>query len=71
MKSFTISIPDNKEDLFIEMMKNISFVKKIKEEISSEIKQEHKQIVRMRIQRLDEHPESCLQWEDIERKIQL
>ena len=71
MKSFTISIPDNKEDLFIEMMKNISFVKNIKEESSSEIKQEHKDIVRMRIQRLNEHPESSLQWEDIERKIQL
>jgi hypothetical protein len=71
MKSFTISIPDNKEDLFIEMMKNISFVKNIKEENSTDIKQEHKDIVRMRIQRLDEHPESSLQWEDIERKIQL
>ena len=71
MKSFTISIPDNKEDLFIEMMKNISFVKNIKEEISADIKQEHKDIVRKRIQRIEEHPESCLLWEDIEHKIQL
>jgi len=69
MKSFTISIPDNKEDLFIEMMKNISFVKNIKEEISTDIKQEHRDIVRKRIQNLEEHPESLLQWEDIEHKI--
>lgn len=71
MKSFTISIPDNKEDIFIEMMKNISFVKNIKEEISTDISQEHRDIVRKRIQHLEEHPESLLQWEDIERKIQL
>ena len=53
MKSFTISIPNNKE------------------EISSEIKQEHKDIVRIRIQEIEEHPEKCLQWEDIERKMQI
>lgn len=53
MKSFTISIPDNKE------------------EISADIKQEHKDIVRKRIQIMEEYPESCLLWEDIEHKIQL
>ena len=31
MKNFTITIPDNKENIFIEMMKSISFVKKIEE----------------------------------------
>ena len=71
MKSFTISIPDNKEDIFIEMMKNISFVKNIKEEISVTIPQEHKEIVRKRIQGMENLPESCLKWEDIEHKIQL
>ena len=71
MKSFTISVPDNKEDIFIEMMKSISFVKNIKEEISTDIKQEHRDIVRKRIQNLEEHPESLLQWEDIEHKIHL
>jgi hypothetical protein len=71
MKSYTISIPDNKEDIFIEMMKSLSFVKNIKEELSTEIKPEHKDIVRMRIQHLEAHPESLLQWEDIENKIQL
>jgi hypothetical protein len=71
MKSFTISIPDNKEDIFIEMMKNISFIKNIKEEISADIPQEHKDIVRKRIQRMENQPESCLNWEDIDKKMQL
>lgn len=71
MKSFTISIPDNKEDIFIEIMKSISFVKNIKVEISADISQEHKDIVRKRIKNLEEHPESCLEWEDIEKRIQL
>jgi hypothetical protein len=71
MKSFTISIPDNKEDIFIEMMRNISFVKNIKEEISTNIPQAHKDIVRKRIQRMENQPESSLKWEDIEDKMQL
>jgi len=71
MKSFTISIPDNKEDIFIEMMRSISFIKNIKEETSTIIPQEHKDIVRNRIQAMENHPESCLKWEDIEDKMQL
>ena len=35
------------------------------------IPEEHKQIVRQRLKRMEEHPESCLTWEDIERKIKL
>ena len=52
-------------------MKNFTIsISDNQEEISSEIKQEHKDIVRIRIQVIEEHPEYCLQWEDIERKIQ-
>ena len=71
MKNFTISIPDNKEDIFIEMMKSISFVKKIEAINDISIPAEHKEIVHKRIQHMEEHPESCLSWEDIERKIKL
>jgi len=35
------------------------------------IPEEHKQIVRQRLKRMEEQPESCLTWEDIERKIKL
>jgi hypothetical protein len=31
----------------------------------------HKKVVRQRLKRMEEHPESCLSWEDIERKIKL
>ncbi len=71
MKNFTITIPDNKENIFIEMMKSISFVKKIEPANDIIISEEHQKIVRKRLQRMDEHPESCLSWEDIERKIEL
>ena len=35
------------------------------------IPEEHKQIVRQRLKSMEEQPESCLTWEDIERKIKL
>ena len=71
MKNFTITIPDNKENIFIEMMKSISFVKKIEAANDISISEEHQKIVHTRIQRMEDHPESCLSWEDIERKIKL
>ena len=36
-----------------------------------DIPEEHKQIVGQRLKRMEEQPESCLTWEDIERKIKL
>lgn len=36
-----------------------------------DIPEEHKQIVRQRLTRMEEQLESCLLWEDIERKIKL
>ena len=71
MKNFTITIADNKEDIFIEMMKSISFVKKIEAANDIYISEEHQKIVRHRIKRMEEHPETCLSWEDIESKIRL
>ena len=43
MKNFTITIPDNKENIFIEMMKSISFVKKI--EAANDISIDRKSVV--------------------------
>ena len=71
MKNFTITIPDNKENIFIEMMKSISFVKKVEQANDISIPEEQQEIVRNRIQRMEEHPESCLTWEEIECKIKL
>lgn len=41
------------------------------EEKEIDIPEEHKQIVRQRLKRMEEQPESCLTWEDIEGKIKL
>ena len=71
MKNFTITIPDNKENIFIEMMKSITFVKKIQATNDIDISKEHKEIVRSRIKRMEEIPGSYLKWEDIEQKIKL
>ncbi|MCX6229768.1 MAG: addiction module protein [Bacteroidia bacterium] len=71
MKNFKITIPDNKEHIFLEMMKKISFVEKVEAANELTISEEHQRIVHHRIQRMEENPESCLSWEDIERKIKL
>jgi protein tyrosine/serine phosphatase len=36
-----------------------------------DIPESHKKIVRQRLKNMEENPESCLSWEDIERKIKL
>ena len=71
MKRFTITIPDDKENIFVEMMKSISFVKTIEADSPGDIPEEQQEIVRRRIKQMEEYPESCLSWEDIERKIKL
>jgi len=71
MKSFTITIPDDKENIFVEMMKSISFVKTIEADSPGDIPEEQQEIVRRRIKQMEEYPDSCLSWEDIERKIKL
>lgn len=71
MKQFTITIPDNKKDIFVDMMKSINYVKKIEESTPVDIPGEHMQIVRERIKKYENSPESYLNWEDIEKKIKL
>ena len=71
MKNFTITIPDNKESIFVEMMKSLSFVKKIQAVNDIGSSEQHKDIVRGRIQRMEENPESSLSWEELEDKIKL
>ena len=71
MKNFTITIPDNKEAIFIEMMKSLSFVKKIAAANANDISEEQQEIVLSRLQYMEENPERYLCWEDIESKIKL
>ncbi len=71
MKQYTITIPDNKVNSFIDMMNNISYVKNIEDTTEFDIPEEHKQIVRERIKRYENSPESYLNWDDIEKNIKL
>ena len=71
MKQYTITIPDNAENSFIELMKSISYIKNIERSNLFDILEEHKQIVRDRIAKYENTPESYLTWEDIENKMQL
>ena len=67
MKTFSITIQDDKENIFLELMKSVSFVKKI-EAISdtNEIPQWHKAILD---QRLENKSEDYLNWEDVQKEI--
>lgn len=69
MKQFTITIPDNEESGFIELMKSISYITNIEKNSIFDIPEEHKQLVRDRIEKYKSCPESYMTWEDIENKM--
>ena len=69
MKQITVTIPDNKEDLFIELMKNLSFVKGIEQIENMDIPEWHKEIIDQRMEDYKEHPENCRNWEDVQEEI--
>ena len=69
MTQFTISIPDNKADLFLEFMRNISFVKNIEELDTPPIPEVHKSIIRERIEENKNKPNAYLTWDEIESDI--
>lgn len=69
MKQFTITISDDKVDLFMELMESISYVKEVKEKKLFDVPEEHKLIVRERIEKYKNSPQSYLEWESIEEKL--
>lgn len=71
MKHYIISIPDNKASFFLELMKNISFVKSIKENFSDEISEEQMSVVRERIEKYKNNPESYSDLDDLDKKMNL
>ncbi|MDO8929032.1 MAG: hypothetical protein Q7W54_08590 [Bacteroidota bacterium] len=60
MKQIAVTIPDNKESLFIELMKSISFVKEIETIEDFVIPEEQKQIVRKRIKASETDPSKII-----------
>ena len=67
MKTFTVTIQDNNENSFVELMKSVSFVKKV-EAISDagEIPEWHKAILD---KRLESKPKDYLNWDDVQKEI--
>ncbi|HPE77361.1 MAG TPA: hypothetical protein PLC80_14815 [Draconibacterium sp.] len=69
MKQFTITVTDDKVDFFVELMECITFVKEVKEEKGFEVPEEHKSIVRERIAKYENSPDSYLVWDEIEERL--
>ncbi|MBW8324865.1 MAG: addiction module protein [Prolixibacteraceae bacterium] len=69
MKQITVTIPDNKESLFVELLKSISFVKGIETIEDFEIPEEQKQIVRRRTKASEADPSRLLNWDEVKHKI--
>lgn len=71
MKQISVTIPDNKETLFIEFMKKLSFVKGIEKLDNMDIPELHKNIIDQRTKNYMDHAESYRDWEDLQKEINL
>lgn len=69
MKQIAVTIPDNKESLFIELMKSLSFVKNVEAIESADIPEWHKAIIDQRMENYNKNPESYRDWEDVQKEI--
>ena len=65
MAQFTISISDKSSNVFLELMKNLKFVKKIERVDDYSISEEHKNIVRNRISKSEKNPKILLDWDEV------
>ena len=69
MKQITVTIPDNKESLFMELMKSLSFVQNVEAIESADIPEWHKEIIDQRMENYKKNPESYRGWEDVQEEI--
>ena len=67
MKEIILKIPDSKVDFVMELVKHLG----LEVTPESEIPEEHKTIVRERIQKSKKHPERLLDWKQIEDTFKL
>ena len=68
MKQITLNIQDSKFNFFLELIKNFDFIH-VSDDIV--IPEEHKKIVRERIEKYGNSLENYQEWKDIEDKIKL
>ena len=69
MKQIAVTIPNNKETLFIELMNNLSFVKKVETINNTDIPEWHKAIIDKRMDNFKNNPESYRDWEEVQKEI--
>ena len=69
MKHIAVTIPDNKERLFMEMMKSISFVENVEPIEGSDIPEWHKAVIDQRMENYGKNPESFRDWDDVQKEI--
>ena len=69
MKQLTLKIPEKKYPFIMELLKSFDYIKIETEEFS--IPEEHKNIVRKRIEKSKADPSRWLDWEKVKSEIRL
>ncbi len=69
MKQLTLKIPETKYQFIMELLKSFDYIKIETEEFS--IPEEHKNIVRKRIEASKTDPSRLLDWEKVKSEIKL
>jgi hypothetical protein len=69
MKNITLQIPDKKYAFFMELIKSFDFVVVKNDEVV--IPEEHKSIVRNRMDASEKDPSRRLNWDDAKQNIRL
>ncbi|MCV9387752.1 addiction module protein [Reichenbachiella ulvae] len=69
MKKVILNIPDNKYQFFMELVHNLGF--DLEPDAEMDIPEEHKAIVRERIELSKSNPDRLLDWEEVEDKFKL
>lgn len=67
MKHISLSVPDDKYKFFMELIQNLDFVKL--EEV--DIPEEHKALVRKRIEASNKNPDQLLDWDQVQDSLKL
>jgi hypothetical protein len=69
MKQIAVTIPDNKVNLFMDLMNNLSFVQKVEDMESLGIPDWHKKIIDKSLNKYKNSPEAFMDWEDVQNEL--
>ena len=70
MTQFSITVPDNKLNFFIELINSIDFLKINEKNILPEIPEWHKPIIDENLKKYYENPENVVDWEVAQKEIE-